>query len=153
MKPLSVTALLGICAATVAVVLKTTTGGVDVVKPQVPGVVNKAVTQLNIKNTICKRGWTSTIRPPQSYTFRAKVGQIRLYKYSDTDPSHYQEDHLISLELGGSPDSYNNLWPQPLTQARIDDRVENKLRENVCNGSTTLYKAQRAEINWKRKHG
>ena len=29
-----------------------------------PGVLNPDVTQANIRSTICKHGWTSTIRPP-----------------------------------------------------------------------------------------
>jgi hypothetical protein len=33
-----------------------------------PGVVNPDVTQGNIQQTICVRGWTATIRPPASYT-------------------------------------------------------------------------------------
>jgi hypothetical protein len=32
-----------------------------------PGVLNPDVTQANIRSTICRRGWTSTIRPPSSY--------------------------------------------------------------------------------------
>lgn len=33
-----------------------------------PGAVNPAVTQKNIHSTICKKGWTATIRPRESYT-------------------------------------------------------------------------------------
>ena len=33
-----------------------------------PGVLNPDVTQANIRSTICRHGWTSTIRPPSSYT-------------------------------------------------------------------------------------
>ena len=28
-------------------------------------------------------------------------------------PSHYQEDHLVPLELGGAPRDKRNLWPEP----------------------------------------
>ena len=35
-------------------------------------------------------------------------------EYADTNPiSDYEEDHLIPLELGGSPTSPLNLWPEP----------------------------------------
>ncbi len=37
-----------------------------------PGVLNPNVTQANIRSTICSRGWTSTIRPPVSYTTRSR---------------------------------------------------------------------------------
>jgi hypothetical protein len=33
-----------------------------------PGVINPEVTQANIQQTICVKGWTTTIRPPASYT-------------------------------------------------------------------------------------
>jgi hypothetical protein len=32
-----------------------------------PGVVNPDITQANIQQTICTRGWTATVRPPASY--------------------------------------------------------------------------------------
>src|SRR5438552_14002363 len=32
-----------------------------------PGVLNLDVTQANIRSTICRHGWTATIRPPVGY--------------------------------------------------------------------------------------
>jgi len=78
-----------------------------------PGALNPDVTQANIDSTICVRGWTRTIRPPERYTERLKRRQIREYGYADRRLSHYEEDHLISLELGGSPTDPRNLWPEP----------------------------------------
>jgi hypothetical protein len=37
-----------------------------------PGVTNPEVTQANIKETVCKAGWTATARPPASYTNNLK---------------------------------------------------------------------------------
>src|SRR6185369_5547181 len=65
-----------------------------------PGVLNPGVTQANIRSTICRHGWTSTIRPPESYTDALKKRQMRQYRESGS-MSDYQEDHLISLEIGG----------------------------------------------------
>jgi len=67
-----------------------------------PGVLNPDVTQANIRSTICRHGWTSTIRPPESYTNALKQRQMRAYRETGS-MSAYQEDHFISLELGGSP--------------------------------------------------
>jgi hypothetical protein len=69
-----------------------------------PGVLNPAVTQATIGATICRRGWTRTIRPPVSYTNDLKRRQLREYGLRGP-PSAYQEDHLVSLELGrlGTP--------------------------------------------------
>jgi hypothetical protein len=51
----------------------------------------------------------------------------------------YEEDHLISLELGGHPTSEKNLWPEaykPKPGAREKDRVENFLHDEVCAGTS-----------------
>ena len=67
-----------------------------------PGALNPDVTEETIRSTICVRGWTRTVRPPVEYTNDLKVKQMR--DYGETGPtSQYQEDHLISLELGGAP--------------------------------------------------
>lgn len=67
-----------------------------------PGAVNSAVTPADIGSTICKAGWTATVRPPESYTETLKARQM--VAYGDTSPiSRYEEDHLISLELGVPP--------------------------------------------------
>ncbi len=72
-----------------------------------PGVANGAVTQTNIGSTVCQSGWTKTIRPPVDYTSALKARQMRAY--GDKGPlSAYQEDHLISLELGGDPTDPRN---------------------------------------------
>src|ERR1039457_6747885 len=76
-----------------------------------PGATWSRVTQGNIRSTICKRGWTATVRPSESYTEALKRSQIRLYgDYDGSKLSSYEEDHLISPELGGSPTSARNLW-------------------------------------------
>src|SRR5690242_10597803 len=66
-----------------------------------PGATNPDVTQSTIGSTICVSGWTSTVRPPTSYTNPLKVTQIAEYRYTDTSTADYEEDHLIPLELGG----------------------------------------------------
>lgn len=35
-----------------------------------------------------------------------------------------------------------NLWPQPIKQARVKDKLENTLHRKVCAGSMTLTAAQ-----------
>jgi hypothetical protein len=69
-----------------------------------PGALNPAVTQANIDETICRRGgYTKSIRPDEGYTEGLKREGIRQYGYSDHRLRDYEEDHLIPLELGGSP--------------------------------------------------
>jgi hypothetical protein len=117
-----------------------------------PGVVNPNVTQANIRSTVCKRGWTATIRPPVSYTNALKRKQMR--QYGETGSmSDYQEDHLISLEMGGSPTDPRNLWPEPYPRASEMDQIENELNSEICDGQLTLAQAQRREDTIKHTQG
>jgi hypothetical protein len=103
-------------------------------------------------------GWTDTIRPPTSYTNALKVQQIAEYGYTDKAMASYEEDHLISLQLGGNPTDPKNLWPQPYTislsdgrsvGARVKDAFETKLKKQVCAGTITLAQAQaEVGIHW-----
>src|SRR4051812_46304372 len=117
-----------------------------------PGVLNPDVTQATIGRTICVSGWTRTIRPPSEYTSALKVEQMREYGVGG-DPSDYQEDHLISLELGGDPTDRRNLWPEPNPRATAVDRVENELNRQVCAGEITLAEGQRRESELKHTSG
>jgi len=117
-----------------------------------PGALNPAVTQATIGSTICTRGWTRTIRPPTDYTNALKVRQLR--EYGRRRPlSAYQEDHMISLELGGNPVDARNLWPEPYPRASAVDRIENDLNRRVCSGELTLAEAQRRESELKHTRG
>jgi hypothetical protein len=151
---------IGLLAAAVAVVataLPRCSGGAKrtVVRANwglTPGVVNPAVTQATIRATICKHGWTRTVRPPVSYTNALKLRQLAQYGLRGP-PSAFQEDHLISLELGGNPTDPRNLWPEPYPRAAAVDQIENELNARVCAGSLTLAEAQRRESALKHASG
>jgi hypothetical protein len=117
-----------------------------------PGVLNPAVTQATIGSTICVRGWTSTVRPPVSYTNHVKEVQLGQYGLRGA-LSPFQEDHLVSLELGGNPTDARNLWPEPYPRAAEVDRIENQLNHEVCTGALTLAEAQRKESALKHEDG
>jgi hypothetical protein len=117
-----------------------------------PGVLNPDVTQANIRTTICRHGWTSTIRPPVSYTNALKQKQMRAYGETGS-MSDYQEDHLISLEMGGSPTDPRNLWPEPYPRASQMDQIENQLNSEICDGRLTLAQAQEKESEIKHSQG
>jgi hypothetical protein len=117
-----------------------------------PGVVNPDVTQANIASTVCRHGWTRTIRPPTDYTNVLKLKQMREYGVAGS-PSRYQEDHLISLELGGHPTDVRNLWPEPYPRAAEMDAIENDLNAKVCSGALSLDDAQRQESELKHTDG
>lgn len=114
-----------------------------------PGALNPDVTQATIRSTICVENYTRTIRPTESYTERLKRQQIAAYGYGDRRLRDYEEDHLVSLELGGSPTDPHNLWPEPHHVvggwgSYAKDRLENKLHHLVCSGRLSLADAQRA---------
>jgi hypothetical protein len=116
-----------------------------------PGAINAMATQDNLATTVCKRGWATSVRPAAAYTSALKIVQIVEYGYRDRNPSHYQEDHLVPLELGGAPRDHRNLWPEPNTTSLPDgttigsheeDALEDALHAQVCAGSMTLAAAQ-----------
>ena len=117
-----------------------------------PGALNPAVVPATIRDTICKRGWTKTVRPPVEYTNALKVKQMHDYRETG-DPADYQEDHLISLELGGAPTDPRNLWPEPYPRAATVDTIENELNAKVCSGAMSLADAQRKESDLKHNDG
>jgi hypothetical protein len=116
-----------------------------------PGAIDPRVTQSNLGNTICRRGYTATVRPPFEYTNAMKHRLMRVYGVAGSIHD-YELDHLIPLELGGCPDCETNLWPQArnvFPGAAEKDEVENYLHREVCSGGLALAKAQREiAVDW-----
>ncbi|TVZ90497.1 hypothetical protein [Streptomyces sp. BK340] len=119
-----------------------------------PGAISPAVTQANLKSTICRKGgYTGDIRPPESVTRKEKELNAASYGYTGR-LGDAEYDHLISLQLGGDPNDYRNLWVEPAdpghkTGSGVNnkkDPVETKLHTAVCNGSVTLTAAQHAIV-------
>ncbi len=138
------------------------------------GATNPAVTPESMSRNICKDGWsTASIRPRTSYTTALKQTQLHSLEDSTANTlplvstksgkarrpdltkcvarsanlACYEEDHLISLELGGHPTSPENLWPEPWFgewNAKVKDHLENRLHEMVCHNEITLRDAQTA---------
>jgi len=139
-----------------------------------PGATNPEVTQATIGATICTAGWTATVRPPESYTERIKhledqsggavtydgvTYRVHGFELPDPDVGHFELDHLIPLEVGGSPTDPDNLWMEPYelpegdarvgTGSQTKDKVENVASAAVCAGRLTLADAQQQmAANW-----
>ena len=121
-----------------------------------PGAFNPAVTQATIRSTICVSGWTSSVRPPSSYTTAMKEQQKPSYGEQNIANGDLEEDHLVPLELGGNPHDPTNLWPEPRqtiappTQgAETKDQEESQLKQQVCSGQMTLDAArQKILADW-----
>src|SRR5262245_8041328 len=115
-----------------------------------PGAVDPRVTQANVGQTICVRGYTRTVRPPVGVTTEIKRRMIRAYgAYAGTDLRSYELDHLINLSIGGAPADEANLWPEARNAqgprgAEAKDAVELYLQRQVCASRMPLAEAQRA---------
>jgi cytochrome c-type biogenesis protein CcmH/NrfF len=109
-----------------------------------PGVVDPRVTQENLATTVCTPNYTKKVRPSSSLTNRLKRRQLTAYGHIGPSKS-YEEDHLISLVLGGAPSDPLNLWPEPLagpTNAKQKDQLESELHRLVCSNQLSLVEAQ-----------
>jgi hypothetical protein len=112
-----------------------------------PGAVNPAVTQATISSTVCRSGWTATVRPRASITEPEKFASMAAYNLRGP-ASVYEYDHDVPLELGGAVNDPRNLWPEPDYATRSGfylnpkDRLENALKRMVCRNAITLAQAQ-----------
>lgn len=107
-----------------------------------PGSVDPSITQATIGSTICRSGYTKTVRPPEQQTEQFKFDEA--YPAYGIPRSETTElDHLVSLELGGSNDA-TNLWPESPPTPNPKDKVENALNAAVCDGRVKLAAAQQA---------
>ena len=175
--PTPITSLFPDPAASSTTTSPTTARGLSALLPDVaytPGATNPAVTQATIAETVCVAGWTATVRPPVSYTDRIKVLEdggggtvsyagvaypVHGFRLADTDVRHFELDHLVALELGGTPTDPRNLWLQPYEApkgpapagagSQTKDKVENAARAAVCAGRIPLVEAQQMMVaNW-----
>jgi hypothetical protein len=108
-----------------------------------PGAISPKVTEDTLATTICKTGYTKSIRPPGSISAAEKRGNAAAYGY--TGPlSGIEYDHLVPLELGGDPNDPRNLWVEPGESPNPKDGIESKLHQLVCEGRVPLAAAQQA---------
>jgi len=64
--------------ASLALVLSFPVWASDLPDPMLtPGAINAEVTQANIHQTVCVKGYTKTIRPPAHFTNKLKKRQMR----------------------------------------------------------------------------
>jgi hypothetical protein len=117
-----------------------------------PGAISPAVTQTNLASTICRKGgYTSGVRPSTYVTGKEKRLSAASYGFTGR-MADAEYDHLISLQLGGDPNDYRNLWVEPADPGHrkgsgvnnAKDAVETKLHTAVCKGTVTLAAAQQA---------
>jgi hypothetical protein len=114
-----------------------------------PGAHNPAVTESTLDTTICKPGWTKTVRPPSSYTTKLKDEQKVRYGLGSVPNAELEEDHLIPLSLGGAVADPRNLWPEPRSGprgAQAKNNMANDLHRAVCTRAIRLPDARAAML-------
>lgn len=116
----------------------------DLPGPDTPGAINPDVTQENIGSTICVPNWTSTVRPPVSYTNAVKK-QKMAFAGLPGDPHTVELDHRIPLACAGAPRNPANLWSETWDGrhgAHSKDRLEVFEHKAVCAHRITLAQCQ-----------
>jgi hypothetical protein len=116
-------------------------------KAMTPGVMNPAVTQGNIKTTICDVAWVKAQRPPTNYTTPLKLASLSFQKI--TEPAKdFEWDHLFPIEGGGHPRDKGNMWTQFWPIAREKDIIENAIHKGLCGGTIKLVDVPGLIWNW-----
>jgi hypothetical protein len=96
--------------------------------------------------TVCKPGYAKTARHTSGKLKEQVYRAYGITKEQRASGTHFEIDHLISLELGGA-DVPENLWPQSYDtlpwNAHVKDKLEERLHALVCAGKMPLKQAQR----------
>jgi hypothetical protein len=71
------------------------------------GAISPKVTQDTPATTICRTGYTKSIRPPASITEIEKRESAAAYGYTGS-LKDVEYDHLVRLELGGAMDKFEH---------------------------------------------
>lgn len=119
-----------------------------------PGAIRSDVDPTHLELTVCKPGWSDTIRPPTSETNRLKTAAMTAYVIPPTARPTTELDHDVPEALGGASD-VENLWPQVSDQPgagthNTKDGVELKVHIWVCHGHQAQWAAavQAFAVNW-----
>lgn len=111
-----------------------------------PGAIDPAITQANIETTICRPGYSRSVRPPYAVTgpFKRRLMDLQ---HPGERMADYELDHLIPISLGGAPSDTRDFWLQSRHgQANAADKnvLAYVLWRLVCERRVLLRTAQQA---------
>ncbi len=113
--------------------------------------LNPDVVPATISTTICRTGWTQTVRPYVADMKLIKAEMLAAIGEPIERRNQYELDHKIPLALGGAVIDRRNLALQPIDEAREKDAIETCLSSLVCQGKIDLDDAQSAIWeNWRK---
>jgi hypothetical protein len=102
-------------------------------------------------SSVCRLGYSRSVRPPESFTEPLKRRQMHAYDLPGR-ASAYEEDHLVPLSIGGAPTDPANLWPEPRRgtyNAQQKDRLETWAARMACARRISLSRLQHElASNW-----
>lgn len=104
--------------------------------------LNPDVSQDTIQQTICQKGYSSTVRTSTSYTNPIKYRLMRQEGIPESEASEWALDHKIPISLGGHPRKLENLQLLTKHDNSRKSRIEVKLLCYVCVGQMPLAQAQ-----------
>lgn len=108
--------------------------------PDLPGATDSSIAQDNIGATICRPGYSRSVRPP--YAVTAPLKRRMMDAQHPGEPiSAYERDHLIPISLGGAPLDARDLWLEPrqgLANAGDRNVLAYVLWRLVCTGQVPL---------------
>ena len=98
---------------------------------------------------VCRTAQAETITPNVTEETRRTV--FAAYGIDPARHNEFEVDYLITPDLGGA-ESVRNMWPQPYStrwNARVKDRLEQRLHQLVCDGALDLSTAQHdIAVDW-----
>jgi hypothetical protein len=102
-------------------------------------------------NQVCTTKWGLDHR---FVTEEMKKQVCKAYGAAECPGPKWELDHLIPRELGGA-DDVKNIWPQPIAEAKVKDRVENWAHLRVCAGELNRfnYFQKQFAVDWRVLYG
>lgn len=89
---------------------------------QTPGAVDSTVSQVNIDETICRVGYSRSVRAVYAVTETIKRRLMRS-EHPGERMADYELDHLVPISIGGAPLDGRDLWLHPRRgQANASDK-------------------------------
>lgn len=104
--------------------------------------LNPDVRQDTIPQTICRPGYSTTVRPSTSYTNAIKFSLMEQSGIQREEARDWALDHRLAIGLGGHPRALDNLQLLPSTENSRKSRIEAKMICYVCTGAIPLHQAQ-----------
>ena len=111
-----------------------------------PGALRSDVDPAHLELTVCKPGWSQSIRPPTTETNRMKTAAMLAYGVPEALRPVTELDHEIPEWAGGASDEAN-LWPEVSDEPgkgihNRKDEVESRVHNEVCAQTDPVVRAR-----------